>query len=180
MKLLIRILFESFGLILLVSMNISLTYLLPLPFSRLNLALAILIVWMLWSGKGIVVWWMFFTSFIVELYSTSPFGTILFSSTLAMLLGYWFYRHIFTNRSWYAAIILTIAIILFYRTIYTLLLIILSILEVANPIPWKLFFLASLWEILFTTLLVALFYLILSRFSRRLKTAVIEAEYFKI
>jgi|SRR3989339_94479 len=180
MKLLIRILIQFFGLIFLVLTNMALAYLLPTPFSKINLVLAVLIVWMLWRGSGFIIWWMFFASFIVELYSTSPFGVILSSSTLAMLFGYWFYRHIFTNRSWYAAIILTLVIICFYRLGYTLILVALSILGTVSLVPWKLIFITSIWEILFTTSAVALFYTILAHLSRHLRRSVVEARYFKV
>lgn len=180
MKKVILFLINLLVLVFLVIGNIALSLVLPYPFSKVSLLFAGLIIWLLWSAKGNVVWFTFFVSFITELYSALPFGIILFSSTAAMLFGLWLYRQIFTNRSWHAALVISVIILGFYRLFYIFGLVVLRIFNFDIIIPWQALFVTVFWEILFTTILVSLFYLILSRFSRRLRPGVIEARYFRI
>jgi hypothetical protein len=97
-----------------------------------------------------------------------------------MLFGLWLYRQIFTNRSWYAALAISVIILGFYRSIYVLGLIILKIFGASMIIPWKALFFTIFWEMFFTTILVSLLYFVLSRFYRRLRPGVIEARYFRV
>ena len=168
------------GLISLVALNIGLSYILPYPFSKINLIFAILIIITIWRGTGQVVWFAFFAHFVVELFAASPFGVILFSSTISILLGYWLFKNFFTNRSWYAAIALSGIFILFYRLLYVFSLLLAKIFNENLYIPWRLIFSTFLWEELFTIILVALLYFILSRFFKQLKGTVIEAKHFSI
>lgn len=180
MRKLILFFFNLLILVLLVIGNIALSLILPYPFSKVSLFFAGLIIWLLWSAKGYVVWLAFFASFIIELYSALPFGIILFSATAAMLFGFWLYRQIFTNRSWYAALAISLIILGLYRLLYILCLIVLKIFRFEIIIPWQTLSIIILWEMFFTTILVSLLYFIISRFSRRLRPGVIEARYFRI
>jgi len=168
------------SLIVLVSVEIGLSYILPFPYSKINLIFAVLIIWMLWRKSGMVVWISFFANFIVELFAASPFGLIVFSGTISMLLGYWFFQNIFTNRSWFAAIVLTIITIFLYRLIYAFGLLILFWGNAIRVVPWKMMMSTLLWEELFTVLLVGMIYVLLTRYSRQFRSEVIEAQRFKI
>jgi len=180
MRRLVLFLINLLILVFLVIGNIALSLVLPYPFSKVSLFLAGLIIWLLWSAKGNIVWFAFFASFIIELYSAIPFGIILFSNTVAMLFGLWLYRQIFTNRSWHAALAISAIILGFYRLFYILGLLTLKIFNFDIIIPWQTLLLTIFWEMFFTTLLVSLIYFFLSRFSRRLRPGVIEARYFRI
>ncbi len=164
---LIRFIKVTGGIILLAVLHIGFSYLLPYPFSKLNIMLAVLLLILLWKKDGTVVWIAFFTNFFIELYATTPFGIILFSSTISVLIGYWFYQLVFTDRSWYAAIGLTFFTLSCYRFLYLVLLFLASFFFPKISIPWQLIFPMIFWELLFTTLTVGLLYLIISPFNKK-------------
>jgi len=168
------------GLVSLVVSDIAVSFVLPFPYSKVSIFFAGVILWLLWGGRGSVVWFTFFGSLIVELYSAAPFGLTLFSSTIAMLFGYWLYRQIFTNRSWYAAIAISLMVLCLYRLTYVLGLIVCYIFGAEIGIYWQPILTTVFWEIIFTTILISILYFIMSVFSRRLRSAVIEARYFRI
>lgn len=168
------------GLIFFVIIDIGLSYVLPYPWSKINLLFALLIILMLWRGSGWIVWVAFFTHLIIELYTASPFGVVLASSTLSILVSFWLYKHLFTNRSWYAAIALAAITLALFRSLYTAALLILRAFSVVKIIPWKLMLVTFAWEALLTISAVGIIYFIVSRFSTRFKSAVITARRFSI
>lgn len=168
------------GLFLFVIIDIGLSYILPYPWSKINLLFALLIILMLWRGSGWIVWITFFTHLIIELYTASPFGIVITSSTLSILFSYWLYQHLFTNRSWYAAVALSAIALALFRLFYTAALLVLRIFGVVEFIPWKLMIVTFLWEAILTISLVGIIYFIASRFSTRFKSAVITARRFSI
>ena len=176
----LRIFGMFLAIIFLVAINIGLSYILPFPYSKLNILFAVIIILMLLSDSGLIVWITFFSHLFIELFSTTPFGVIIFSSTISILVAFWLYKHIFTNRSLLATIALSSFALIFYRLIYILLLAITRLFGIRTEIPWQLIFITFLWEFLFTTTLVAIFYFILSKFSKRLKTNTVDTIFFKI
>ncbi len=168
------------GLIFLVILEVGLSYLLPYPFSKINLVFAILITLMLWRRSGMIVWLAFFASFVTELFAASPFGLVLFGGTISMLLGYWFYQNIFTNRSWFASLALTAITLFFYHFLYVVGLVLLFVGDWVKYIPWQQILRTFLWEEVFTLILVGILYFLFSYFSKEFRSAVIEAQRFKI
>ncbi len=156
------------GLIFFVIIDIGLSYILPYPWSKINLLFALLIILMLWRGSGWIVWVTFFTHLIIELYTASPFGVVLASSTLSILFSFWLYKHLFTNRSWYAAMALSAITLTLFRMLYSVSLLILRAFGVVKIIPWKLMLVTFAWEAPLTICAVGIIYFIASRFSTRL------------
>ncbi len=167
------------GLIGISIIHISAAFILPYPWSKINILFVFFIILLLWRHSGLIIWLVFFTHLFIELFAISPFGIMLFSSTIAFLLGYWLYQFFFTNRSWYAAVALSSFIIISYRIFYILIIIILNIFNIIEFIPWKMIIITSWWEFLFTNLLVGLVYFILSRFSKKLNSALIDSYYVR-
>ena len=180
MKSLFKILFFSCYVTILVVFSIATSYLLPYPFSGINIILGILILSILWKNNGIIVWISFFSYFTIELFSVTPFGIILFSGTMCILFSLWLYRHILNNRTWYVAIILTFFTLLIYYILYLLTISILQIFGVITLIPWGLIIINFLWELLFTSLFVVICYLILWHFFHAFNASVVESRVFKI
>jgi len=174
----LRILGVFFGIILLAGLHIGLSYILPYPWSKINILFTILIILLLWWNSGLVVWLTFFSHLFLELYTTTPYGVVLFSATTSILLGYWLYQNFFTNRSWYAAIALTTFTLILYRLIYIFLIAFLKLFKVVEFIPWQQISITFLWEFLFTTSAIAILYLIISHFSGRLNVTLIESSIF--
>lgn len=160
--------------------DLGLSYILPYPWSKINLLFALLIILMLWRGSGWIVWITFFAHLTKEMYTASPFGVVLLSSTLSILFSYWLYRYLFTNRSWYAAIVLATITITLFRLLYMVVLFILHLFDVIQIIPWQLMLITFAWEALLTISLVGIIYSVMAKFSPRFKSAVITARRFSI
>lgn len=168
------------SIILLTILHLGLSLLLPYPLSKINIIFAILILVMLWSESGLVVWISFFIHFLIELFASTPFGVILFSGTISILIGFWLYRSLYTDRSWYAALTLCFTTLLLYRIFYLLGLFFSKTMIKDLYIPLKLIFITSGWEFLFTALFVAIFYFIMSKFTHKFRSGVVEQALFKI
>ena len=180
MKIIFHILIDFLMLICLVIGHIALSLFCPYPLSKISIYFAGLILWLLWNPRGRIVWYTFFACFVIELYSVMPFGLNLFSGTAAMLFAFWLYRHIFTNRSWYACFVLSIVVLGIYRSLYSIGLLFLNLFGKYVEISWQSLFFTSFWEMMLTTLMVGFLYFIISLFSNKLNPRVIEARYFRI
>lgn len=174
----LRFFFTLLLLLLITALHVGLSYLLPYPWSKINTLFLIFILLLLKWDSGLIVWMVFFSHFLIELFAASPFGVILFSSVLAFLISFWFYRTIFTNRSWYAVMALTAFTLLIYHFLYTLIIGILAILNIITFVPWRLLLITWLWEFVTTTAATAVIYFIISRFSRRLNATLVESFYY--
>ena len=152
-------LFFAFFLIivLVVVVHVSLSYLLIFPFSKINTIFIFLILFILWKESGWVVWVSFIAHFFVELFSLMPFGVLLFSSTIAILITYWLHKEVFTNNSWYAGSLLCLSSLFVFRFIYTIILAF-STLFVDVDVSWGDLFVTFLIEICFTAITSSIIY----------------------
>lgn len=144
-----------------VLLHFAVASILPLPWRYGNPMLAILLLTLLLSERGGVVWLAFASHFVIELYATSPFGVLLASGTLSMLGAYGFSRYVFTNKSWVSACALPVIATLLYRALYSILLF-LSRLG-AGGLPWPYLARVYSWEILLTSIATVLLYLAVAR-----------------
>ena len=174
----LRFFFTLFLLLLVTALHVGLSYLLPYPWSKINTLFLIFIMLLLKWDSGGIVWMVFFSHFLIELFAASPFGVILFSSVIAFLISFWFYRTIFTNRSWYAVMALTAFTLLIYRFIYLLIIGILAILKLVAFVPWRLLLITWFWEFITTTTALAVIYFVILRFSPQLKVSLVESFYY--
>lgn len=154
-------------LIGLVVSHFFLSYSLPFPLNTINILFAVLIVTMILAESGVIVWMAFFTHLCIELYSVTPFGIILASSTLSILFTFWMFQYVFTNRSWYSAIFLTFFSLFLYRSISFVLLVLYNFLSKTENTPWSNFVILALWELLFTEIAVLIFYTVVSQFYKK-------------
>ncbi|MFZ2189698.1 MAG: hypothetical protein WA057_04990 [Candidatus Magasanikiibacteriota bacterium] len=170
----------SLIIIILTVLNIGLSYLLPYPFNKINILFIAIIIFILWKNSGTIIWFAFFSHLLLELFSTTPFGIILFSSTISILFTYWLYQEIFTNRSLLSTLAIGFFALFFYRVLYLLLLILAKFLSFTTSIPWQSIFITFFWEFIFTLTALAIIYFIISKSSRRFNTTIIESGLFKI
>lgn len=168
-----RLIAYFLGIISLVVLHLSVSYLLPHPFAKINVIFIFLSLFLLLKQSGLVIWLACLLHIFIELYTATPFGIVLFSATISVLLGYWLYQSLFTNRSWYVAITLSSFLLIFYRFLYTTILFLSQkIFGIQNfsisSLP-SIFF----WELLLSSLIVALIYFILSKFIKNLNQKII-------
>ena len=123
---------------------------------------------MLLRRKGTVVWLSFVMHFLIELYSTAPFGTILFSGTIATLIIYWLAESVFTNSTVLVALGLSTIGLIVYRAIYTVFLVASSVvLDTNTGLLQGSIMLVFLWELLFTSILVGILYMAIEFYKTR-------------
>lgn len=158
MRFLFSLLSKTLFLLFLVIAHFFLSYTLPFPFNTLNIIFASLVLYMVFSESGSVVWMAFFTHFCIELYSVSSFGIILLSSTLSILFTYWFFQFVFTKKSWYSIPFVAFLSLALYRAISLLLLVLIGFITKDTAIPWGSIFILAAWELFFTELVVMIGY----------------------
>ncbi|KKQ28101.1 MAG: hypothetical protein US42_C0002G0056 [Candidatus Magasanikbacteria bacterium GW2011_GWC2_37_14] len=169
----LRFIFIILFIVFITSLHVGAVYLLPYPLSKMNVLFSFFIIMLLWQNSGKIVWMVFFSHFLIELFTVSPFGIILFSSVIAFLISYWLYQNVFTNRSWYAALVLSVFTLSIYRILYITLLFLGQLLGWQNNTPLRLVLVTSFWELLTTTGFLIIIYFIFSRFSKKLSSAVV-------
>ena len=167
-------------IVFLSALHIGLAFVLPFPWSKINIILTLLVVLIFWWDSGFIIWLSFFSHFIIELYTTAPFGILLTSGTFSILLAFWLYKYLFTNRSWYAVSALGFLTIFIYRAIYIMAILLLKFFGLSQELPWQNIFQTLLWELLFSVPTIALLFFIVSRFSRRLNTSLEHSSLFKV
>ncbi len=167
MKKLLQFIIKAITLILVVIINLGASYILPKPYSQINVVLGLLLLYLFWRGTGAVVWLSFFAHLLTELYALSQFGIILFSGTISMLFAYWSYKSIFTNKSWYAVLLMTIFTVTLYRLMYTFLLLSSSVINKNfNVLSLGQIGTTYIWELVFTTFFVTAVYALSYRISK--------------
>ena len=144
--------------IILVVLHIAISSFAEYPFNNLNIMFAGLMLVLVWRESGIVVWLCFALHFLIELYSSVPFGITLFSSTISILFAYWIHQSILTNRSWYTSWVLTSITILIYRVLYSVG-IALFLTNLENNIAWSTLIYNYVWEIIITSTFTLILYI---------------------
>lgn len=153
-------------LLALVVAHFFLSYILPFPLNTVNVIFASLVLFMLLSESGTIVWMAFFTHLCIELYSVSPFGVILFSSTVSILFTYWLFQYFLSNRSWYSTVVLTFLSLFFYRAISLILIAFISFVGKGDSLPWSNILALAGWELLFTEIVVIAGYAIIPQLRK--------------
>lgn len=165
-----------FGLIVMVCGQLLTTYLSPRPFDNFNVIFFILILYLIFRESGLVVYLSLVAHFTVELYTITPFGIVLYASTISFLVGYWLYRSVFTNKSWYSAIILSFMMVGFFRLLY---LVMVWVGGYASVGTTQLMLGSFAYEAIFTSCAVGLVVFVSSRLSFRLSPSVLNKRLFR-
>lgn len=157
MKFFIKILLFAAAVFTMVFLRLGVTYFLPFPFNSINVMLAIPILVMLATERGAQSIWLTYAGhFFVEMYTTTAFGIVLFSSTLSILFAFWLSQILFTNKSWRTALAITVFSIVSYRLLYTALIAVSSRFEIPAELPLTLLIRLYGWELLWTSAAVAI------------------------
>lgn len=163
MRFVIKFFLILLGILLITVFQVSFSLFFKYPISSINILFVIILLLLLIHESGIVVWLAFITHFILELYTTStPFGIILSAGTLSILLTYWLHKYVIINKTWYSGIVLAFISLTIYRAFY-LFFLMLSQLVTQDSYAWRgdLFFHFA-WEILLSSILVGLFFMVIS------------------
>lgn len=170
MRLVIKALVGVLLIVLTAGLHFAFSQILPFPANKVNVIYGVILTILLITQKGSVVWLSFILHYIVELYTTTPFGIVLFSGTMSTLIMYWLATELFTNPRTIVAIGLGAVGIVLYRLAYSGMLLLFSIFDEQLASIWSIELLGIyLWELLFTTLFIVLLhllYLLIARYRR--------------
>lgn len=116
------------------------------------------------------LWFALIAACLWELFAFAPFGLLSASLLLTALAAHFLFTYFFTNRTLLSLLILGLCGALFFRLIFLLLNLVLSIKQPADfSFTLRDYGLLALWEMLSNTLLLFVAYFITNRFSKRLK-----------
>lgn len=172
MKKFFQILWAVLLIYVLAMAQIAVSALLPPPWSHVNVIFVFLIIILVVRHTRSVVWIAFGSFLIMERYATTPFGIVFVSAAISILCTVWLYQDIFTNRSWYAAVILSLINVSINRFLYTALIFSFRIIGIRAPVwNWQILVSAYAWEAILTGLTVATAYWVLARTLPSLRSA---------
>lgn len=150
-------------------LHISFSYLLPFPFSKINAMMLFLVLLILFGETGRIAWSAFLLFFSAELFTSGPFGMLLFSGTIATVIAYWLHRYLFTDESWYAGVFLAVAALVCFRGLYSLLLFAGSFQTSSVALDWGALSGAFGLELIFTGLAAGLLYILIFFFKKYIR-----------
>lgn len=156
----------SVAVLALFFLHLGFAYVLPHPYQLANVLLAGLVLMLMATNSGKVVWIAAALYWCLELYSVTSFGVVLVSGTMSMLATYWLYQSLITNRTLPAVATLAGTSLVGYRICYTLGL----LLTTGVPADWSAYLITLAWEFLMTIILTTISFVILRRWLRSLRT----------
>jgi len=171
MKYLVKFIFALLLISSLVFLHFIIIYLLPTPFSFLNIFVVATFLLFLIFESGFVIWIIIFSLFIIEHYNpTATFGILMFSGSFSTLISFWLYRFVFTNRSWYAGVTLTAIYLFIFRLLYCLISLFLVKIGTISSLNWSGLMIYFLWEFVFTCTTVGIIFFILPKLLPKFRT----------
>jgi len=102
-----RYLWHTILIIIFSLIQIGLISSFPNPFNHLDLILIILIFLHTFDDINLLFFWLILTSFILSLTSITPFGIEIFATWFTILISYFLFTQILTNKSLYSLIVIT-------------------------------------------------------------------------
>lgn len=106
------------GIFLIFFVHTLLIYLLPYPVNRLNFLFIILLWLIIYKNDPLILWVALPLSFSTELFSSAPFGLSTAALLFSLFLEHWLLLNIFTNHSWYIALLCGFTALLSYRILF--------------------------------------------------------------
>ncbi len=166
MKFLQKTLFLFLSVLLILVAHIFIINLFPYPYNHLNTVFGMLLFFLTIKPSRQIIWLAIILSYFLELLSGIPFGIGQASLIISLIAINWFQLNILTNRSAYIIFISTAIGMIFYRAIFFSFLVIYNYFGNNPLLPGKEVFSDIAWEVLLTSLEVAILYFIYSKFIR--------------
>jgi len=145
-------------------------YLLPHPLNNINIIFIAVILFMIKRETGLSVWLACILHFFIELYSITPFGLILFPGVISAVFAYILYANVFTNKSWYSAVALTVSALIIYRLLYTIIFWLVEFSAGRSGSIRSFLLINYMWELALTGVVVGAAVYLLSKVMPRFKT----------
>lgn len=158
------------GLILVLAVHLGVGIFLSHPFNHINVFVGAAVWLFLVRSTGAAVWWFFGLYFVLELFASTPFGILLGAGTFSVLFLYWLSRSVITNRSWMAAVGLSVMGVVFFRLLHVVCLLCVSWISGSPYVLTHVYMQGVAWEIVLTTGVTTASILLLRRFIPSLDT----------
>ncbi len=171
MQTLWRIIIFFLSIFLILASHIFVVNFLPFPFNHINIIFSLSLLVLTISPSSKALWLALITSYISELFSSIPFGVGTSSLFISLLIINWFQINILTNRSVYMVFLSATLGIALYRALFVLLLTVNNYFYSLPPLPYKEIIADAGWEVLLSSLLLFVLYLLDTKFLRRLRSS---------
>ena len=171
MRLLWRTLRFFITIPLIVIAHIFVINFLPFPFNHINTALSLLLLFLTVSSDKKIIWLGLIVSYLLELFSGAPFGIGMAATIISLLAVNWFQLNILTNRSGYIVFLSILLGITLYRILFVIFLAIGDYFSHQKALPYKEIIADAGWEILLSSVVLFLLYIIGSKFLKRFNPA---------
>lgn len=169
MKTIIKIIITIIIIISILVIHISIRKFSPFPFNYLNTIFLAAISLIIFTNDFKILFQLLVPTFLLELFSSTPFGLNTAALILSLSILSWFLINIFTNYSMYMVGLAGLIGMISYRLLFILFLLGTRIFFNFNFSLTKEALLEWLWEIILTVIFVVILYLIISSFSGRFK-----------
>ena len=156
------------GTLMLVLLHHVVVDILPYPFELVNLTYTALLWWLMYNPNTYLNTLIVTTAFLSELYATTPFGVVLISMTLGLIATNWMLTNVFTNHSWYMVFLVGGLSIAFYRIVYVVGAITVASFMHTGSIPNIKIIFDIFQEILLSSILLEIAYIISRLFSKKM------------
>lgn len=141
---------------------------LPFPFNHLNIILIIFLWLIIYSGSERILWLALPLAFLLELFVSSPFGLTSVALIFTLMVMHWILRNIFTNRSLYIVFFAGFLGIAIFRFSFLTILLLINLFNSDFTLSWPEVLTNIFYEIVLTTALFFLIYLLTILFFKRL------------
>ena len=156
----------SLAVLALFFLHLGFAYVLPHPYQLANVLLVGLVLMLMATNSGKIIWIAATLYWCLELYTVTTFGVVFLAGTLSTLATYWLYRSLITNRTLPAVATLAATSLISYRLFYTIGLLIVG----QSPADWWAYLTTLSWELIMTVALTTILFVILRRWLRSLRT----------
>lgn len=132
----------------------------------------VIFLFLLFVSRPVPAFWLaLLAGFFLELFSAAPFGLLAGSLLLSLAGAYFLFTFFFTNRSLPALLALGLCGTLLFRLIFGILNLA-AMIKIDTNFSHSLndYFIITLREMLYNTILLFLIFIVANHFSRRLKT----------
>ncbi len=147
----------------------SILVLLPAPFNNISLPVIALSLGLLIWKSGVIVWYAAALFAMLDWYTATPYGLVLYAGTLAMLVVIWLYRAVITNQGVLAAALVAFTITSFFQLFYALGRAGLSLVTDTVVFPGAAWLSTYVAQVLITVPVTVLLYVVLARLIPVLK-----------
>lgn len=171
MRLLWRTLRFLLAILLILTAHIFVINFLPFPFNHINITFSLLLLFLTIGSDKKIIWLGLIVSYFLELFSGAPFGIGMIATIISLLVINWFQFNILTNRSEYMVFLSLLLGITLYRILFVIFLAAGNYFSHQKAPPYKQIVADAGWEILLSSVVLFLLYVIGSKFLKRLNPA---------